>query len=416
MTPVQKRNVTLLIGSISAVGDLNIALFVFGVPFIDLFFAIEPWYSPFIATSSLILISLSLPFTGALSDHYGRRPALIAFLFLAAVVTFVCVLAIDYKFLLAVRILQCTIGAAGLVIARAIASDINSTKAGVSQTMGFLVLAFGLTYLLAATLSGWLNNNFGWHSVTMTIGILLSILTLCIALGLQETSRITRKRRYFVNSAFSNYIRLIASGEFLGYTLTLSFTMMAFIPFILLFPTLAVKQFGLSSGELGWINVCAIASLALGVAANYRLVIQMSIPALVRTLSFSIIIYGVAFAFLALVTTLTIAMLVVALLLLCLIVGAAHPAFLAGSVSVDPKRAGTAAGIATGLPLVLGGGTFQLCVSILDGRANSLAIIAGLGAVLTGLSYGLLLRPKKVKQRPHELDFSMGGVKGSNAP
>ena len=414
MTKAQRGNATLFVAGASAVPDLGIALFVFGLPFIDLYFAVDPWYSPYVAASTLAFVGLSLSFTGSLSDFFGRRPILIAFFLMAAALTFTCVFATNYKFVLALRAAQVIVAAAGLVVARAIASDINETKAGVSQTMGVPVLIFGAIYLLAASLSGWLNNQFGLQSVTMMIGILLATLALWIALGFQETATFNRKQRNFFVSLFLNHIRLLGSGEFLGYTLILSFTMTIFVPFLLLFPTLATDRFGLSAVELGWINMAMILALTLGVIANRRFVGEMGIPPLVRFSAFAIIVFGMLMAVLGLVTALSIEMLIVAFLLLSLIVGASHPALLAGGASVDPKHAGTASGIALGLGLVLGGGAYQLCVSVFDGRTNSLATIAGISAVLAGLSYGLLLRPKKVKRREREEDFSMGGVQGSN--
>ncbi len=100
---------------------------------------------------------------GPLSDHYGRKPVLIAAVVLFCLATLVCAGARSIDALIAARLVQ-AIGASGaIVLSRAIVRDLYA-GARAARELSLMGMIFGLAPIVAPLIGGALQTAIGWRS------------------------------------------------------------------------------------------------------------------------------------------------------------------------------------------------------------------------------------------------------------
>jgi DHA1 family bicyclomycin/chloramphenicol resistance-like MFS transporter len=98
-------------------------IFLPALPAIQTSFAVSPATAQLTLSVSMVAIAVGTLIYGPLSDRYGRRPILLLGLGMFVAGSLGCVIAPDIHTLIAARVVQAVGGAAGRVIARAVARD-----------------------------------------------------------------------------------------------------------------------------------------------------------------------------------------------------------------------------------------------------------------------------------------------------
>src|SRR5215510_10671624 len=117
-------------------------------------------------TGSLYMVGIACSqlIMGPLSDKFGRRPVLLAGLFLMVAASVGCSLAQTLPQLIAARFLQALGGASGMVVSRAIIRDLYS-RDRVGAMISLVIVVMMVAQMLSALVGGLLEISFGWRAI-----------------------------------------------------------------------------------------------------------------------------------------------------------------------------------------------------------------------------------------------------------
>lgn len=183
---MSKRRIVLVLGTLEAFGPLSMDLYMPALP--HLAQSLHTTDTLAQTTMSVCMIGLGAGqlIAGPLSDRIGRRRPLLAGIALFTLFSLACAFAPTIELLLLARLLQGLSGAAGVVIALAVARDLFS-GIELSRMLSLLALVGSSAPIIAPVLGGQLARFMDWRGmfgVLTLIGVLILVLA---AVSLQET-------------------------------------------------------------------------------------------------------------------------------------------------------------------------------------------------------------------------------------
>lgn len=168
--------------------------------------------SPLIITLLFSVFALcsfiSAPFMGALSDKFGRRPALIASITSTSIGWFIFAFAPSLTFLFLGRIVD-GLAAGNLPVAQSALVDLAKDDKERSANLGLVGAIFGIGFILGPFIGGTLGH-FGHSIPFLFVGILSAVNAILAYLFLPETNKIdlaVRKSMPYDTNPFSPVLR-----------------------------------------------------------------------------------------------------------------------------------------------------------------------------------------------------------------
>ena len=353
-------------------------------------FQVEPAMAQLVGTSFLAAIGLSQLFLSPLGDHFGRRRVLLLFFSLFAFATLMCAFVDDINTLILLRVLQGIGASAGFVLARAIARDINTTEKATSRTVSYLVMTLGLGSIVFPVAWGAVIQNAGWRSAFGIAALLIVVVTVWAYLTLPETAPTIRERGRFINTLSESFTGLFRSRRFIGNALTLAFTTAIFILYISVVPVILGVELAYPPQRIGLFLAGTSVVFLAGAVLNGLIVERYGTEQLIRGCALGMAVAGIAFMVLMMVVKMTVTLLFWSFAPLLFLIGVINPAVLAACISVDPDRAGAAAGFSSAISLGLGAVAAQLATAYYDGTGLSLGIGVAIAAAGVIGSWSLL--------------------------
>jgi DHA1 family bicyclomycin/chloramphenicol resistance-like MFS transporter len=137
-------------------------------------------------TASMLGLGFGQVVAGPLSDTYGRRRPVLIGISLYTVSSLLCAAAPDVWTLSVLRLLQGAAGAAGIVISRAVVSDLFSGTAA-ARYFARLMIVMGLAPILAPVIGGELLHVTDWRGIFVVLAAIGAVLLLASWRGLSET-------------------------------------------------------------------------------------------------------------------------------------------------------------------------------------------------------------------------------------
>lgn len=347
----RKPHLVLLI-LLSAIGPVALNIFLPSMPNLAVSLNTSHDVAQLTLTLYLVAIAFSQLVLGPLSDKYGRRPVILVGIAVYVVASIACALAFTIEQLIIGRILQAAGGCAGIVITRAIVRDLYDQQKATS-ILGYLTMVMAIAPMLSPIIGGYLDQLYSWRAGFYLVGGLGVILLAFSFTKLHETNlELVDDMRLF--NVFSKYKVLIIRRQYLGYVLGTSFGSAVFFAFIAGAPFYATKVLGLLPSEYGIYFIMVSCGYMLGNFISGRFATRISGQVMLMC--------GCA-----------ILMLGASVLLYFYFVGFSHPLFLflpmsviacsngiaipngmSGALSVEPKLAGTASGLAGFIQILLG--------------------------------------------------------------
>ncbi len=346
-------------------------------------------------TSFLLGVTAGQLVFGPLSDRFGRVAPLVAGAVLCVAASVIAVFAPTVGVLIAARFVQGLGGAAGMVIGRAIISDL-ATGRPAARAFSLMMIVGGVAPVIAPLVGGVLTAAVGWRGLLAIVLGLAVVMLVAVLVVVRETH--LKERRDALRAerrGSSSGAREMLSRTFICYAASFAFAFAAMMAYISASPFVYQDMIGLDSAGYG--IAFGINALVLMVTSvvSAKLVATRSVRAVLGTGLGGVLVAAVAFAVLA-VTAAPVALLAVPLFLLSGSLGFVLGNGTALALAAVPKAAGTASAVVGALqfglaalvsPLVsLGGST----------TAVPLAVVM-LAAAVVALAFFAIARPARAR-------------------
>jgi MFS transporter, DHA1 family, multidrug resistance protein len=214
-----RRRYIVVLGMLSTFGPISLDLYLPALPQLAEDLNANPSGAQLTITACLLGLATGQLVAGPLSDRFGRRRPLIIGLIIYIIASLTCALAPTIEALLLLRLLQGLAGAAGLVIARAVARDLYS---GNELLIFFsrLILISGLAPVIAPVLGGQLNRVMDWRGMFGVLACFGFVLLLAGVFGVPETLPPDRRRSGGLSETLHGFRELLTDRLFVGSALS----------------------------------------------------------------------------------------------------------------------------------------------------------------------------------------------------
>ncbi|MGA1813975.1 multidrug effflux MFS transporter [Frondihabitans sp. 4ASC-45] len=342
-------------------------------------------------TAFLIGIAIGQLVFGPLSDRFGRlRPLLIGAVICIAA-SAVAALAPTIGILIAARLVQGLTGAAGMVIGRAIISDLAVGKAA-AKAFSLMMIVGGVAPVVAPLVGSLLVSSIGWRGILWVVFGIVAVSAIAVAAVVRE-SHTPERRAAAVSAAAagSSGLRDLRSRVFVGNTLAFAFAFAVMMAYISASPFVYQTMIGLSAPQYGLlfglnaVGLVAMSAISAKLAATRpeRSLVGVGLALiLVATLAvLALVLLGAPTAWLPVP-------LFVAVTSLGLVLGNAT----ALALSAVPRAAGTGSAVLGALQFALAALVSPLVGLGGEHTALPLAIVMVAAAVIAVASFALAAR------------------------
>ncbi|RVU43804.1 Bcr/CflA family efflux MFS transporter [Rubrivivax rivuli] len=321
---------------------------------------------------------------GPLSDRLGRRPVMLGALAAFALASLGCMLAQDVAVLLACRVMQAVI-VAGAVVSSATIRDQHSAVDSAAK-LSLIASAMAVAPMLGPLLGGVLDVTLGWRSVFALYALMGAALWVLVWADMGETRAPGLPAPRWADAG-----ALLQSPRYWAYVLCTAFSVGAFYVFVTGVPYVGAAAWGLSPAEVGLGVGSITGGFLVGAAFSARRARRLGTGVLlISGRVVSVVAVALALAVFAAGISHP-----VALFGLTVFVGLGNgltlPSANAGTLSVRPALAGTAAGLSGALAMALGAVLSTLTAVAVERSATpTTLLVLIMGCVLLSLAAALV--------------------------
>ncbi len=204
---------------LSTFGPLSLDLYLPALPELATDLAASTSAAQLTLTACLVGLATGQVIAGPLSDRFGRRRPLLIGLAAYTLTSIACAFAWSITVLVVLRLAQGLAGAAGLVIARAVARDLYEGRA-LAVFFSRLVLVAGLAPIIAPVLGGQLSRVMSWRGIFVVLAAFGLALLLAGWFGVRETLPVERRVAGHMVEVLRGFGILVRDRLFLGAALS----------------------------------------------------------------------------------------------------------------------------------------------------------------------------------------------------
>jgi len=393
MPAASRLRLALVLGSLTALGPLSIDMYLPALPQLtERFHTGEPEVQ-LTLTACLAGLGLGQLLMGPLSDALGRRRPLVAGLVVYVVASLGCALAPSVEVLTAARLAQGFAGAAGVVIARAVARDLYSGPA-LARFFSMLMLVNGMAPILAPVIGSQLLRVLPWPGVFVALAAYGVLVSLGAGLGLPETLPSTVRRPGGLRRTASVMAELLSDRRFVGYAAAPGLLFAAMFAYIAGSPFVLQQVYGLSAQQFGLVfGMNALGIMALGQLSG-RLVHRVP-PRRLLLAGLLTAVTGGAVLVATTVGNLALPAVLPGLFLIVASVGLVMPNATALAMAGRPEQAGSASALLGVLQFALGAAAAPLVGAAGTVTAVPMAVLMFALTVAALMAFALLTRSRK---------------------
>lgn len=332
----------LLIAS-TAIGPFAMQIFVPALPAIQADFGVPIAQAQLALSLSALAIALSTLIYGPLADRHGRRPVLIASLVLFLAGSLVCTLAQSIGSFILGRIVQAAGGAGGMVIARTMVRDLFGREQS-AQVLAYLTMAMVVAPMVGPAVGGVLIDLLGWRAIFVLTTFLGVLVTVGVVTRLVET-RGEVMPFSGIGGMLQSFALLLRQPMFRGYAFQSSFSLGLFYAFLAGAPFVVVGILGRPASEYGFYFILISGGFMAGNFMTARFARRIGIDRMIIAGSLLALAGTLVMLALALSRPWASAAIFVPTAFVAFAQGMSMPSAQAGALSIEPRLAGSAAGL-----------------------------------------------------------------------
>ena len=254
----EKSSSIVLLGTLTAFDPISIDMYLSAFPKIASDFKVNIATVEISLSAFFVGLALGQLIYGPLADNYGRKKPLIIGMLIYIAASIGCFFSTNIYSFIFFRILQALGGCAGMVITRAIVSDVFEKEKS-ANIFSLLMLVMGISPILAPTIGGHLTHFLGWRSIFISLAILSTICVTYTYVNLPETKKIKEKNnslKYFLSifpNSFKTYFDLSKDTTFISYALSGGLSRAVMFAYITGSPFVFITYFDIPADRYGWI-------------------------------------------------------------------------------------------------------------------------------------------------------------------
>lgn len=251
-----------LFAFIAAASPLAIDLYLASFPAIQRDLRTGPAMVQLTLTAYIAGVAIGQPIWGPLSDRFGRHRPLVVSNGLTLAASLVVVLAPTIETLIAARFVQALAAAAGMVVVRAMISDLTEGLEGV-RALALMMTVHAVVPVIAPVLGGVLSTILPWRAVLAVFAVFVATQLAVSVLLVRETLRPEDRARRL---SYLDLARVMRRGTFVVHATTVGLTVGAVMTFIATSSFVYQDVLGLSPLVFGLsfgLNACGMVAAGL---------------------------------------------------------------------------------------------------------------------------------------------------------
>jgi DHA1 family bicyclomycin/chloramphenicol resistance-like MFS transporter len=260
-----------ILGALTAIGPLSIDMYLPSLPSLSSDLHAATSEAQLTITACLAGLAAGQVLAGPVSDARGRRTPLLFGMTVYAVASMLCTRAPTIEILIALRFVQGTAGASGIVIARAMVRDLFE-GADAARFFSTLMLVTGLGPVLAPVIGGQILRFTDWRGVFLLVGAAAVMIVLAGYLGLPETLPPSARRHGGLRETLRSFRTLLLDWRFDGLALAGGLAYAAMFTYISGSPFMVEGMYGRTPQEFSLIFAINGSGLFIFSMLNRRLV------------------------------------------------------------------------------------------------------------------------------------------------
>ena len=214
--PVHNKGfIIFLLGILTAFGPLSIDMYLPGLPNMAIDLATDLNHIQLSLSAFFIGLAGGQLIYGPLTDKIGRKKPLYIGLSIYSVTSLICAFSPNVETLIAARFFQALGSCAGMVVTRAIISDLYDHREA-ARAYSVLVLIMGVAPILAPVLGGQIVVTLGWRYIFYILTVLSILCLIGLAILLPETHI---KKSGPKKSVLKTYFSIIKHRNFIQNTI-----------------------------------------------------------------------------------------------------------------------------------------------------------------------------------------------------
>jgi DHA1 family bicyclomycin/chloramphenicol resistance-like MFS transporter len=374
-----------LLMAMTAVGPVSLNILVPATPGLAVLFDTKVETVQLTLSLYLFGLAVSQLLLGPLSDRFGRKPVLLAGLFITAAASVAAIFSTSIGMLILFRTLQALGASSGLVIGRAIIRDLYSRDRAAAM-IGLVTTVMVLAPMAAPLIGGILDTHFGWEYTFILVSVFAAMVLAWAFLALPETrpDHITGGGLRFI---LGESRELFSDRRFIGYVSVCAIGTATFFAFLGGGPHVVVSIMARTSAEYGLWFIATSGGFMLGNFITSRTSQRYGVDRMI----------GIGLVLLLIGSVLTIATVAafpdggpwtifVPQLAISIGNGIFLPNCVAGAVSVRPRAAGTASGITGFVQMATGAVAAQGMSHIIATATTAMPLAIAMGVLSAAAS------------------------------
>ncbi|GLJ61500.1 Bcr/CflA family drug resistance efflux transporter [Microbacterium barkeri] len=211
-------------------------------------------------TGFLVGVAAGQLLFGPLSDRFGRRGPLLAGAIALVVASAAAVVAPTLEILIAARVVQGLAGAAGMVLGRAVISDL-ATGPAAARAFSLMMIVGGVAPVIAPLVGGFISAPLGWRGVLAVVLAIAVAMLLAVLVVVRETHPASARARRTPGAATG--ARALRTRGYLGHALAFALAFAVMMAYISASPFLYQTMMGFDEVQYGLLfGVNALALMA----------------------------------------------------------------------------------------------------------------------------------------------------------